>query len=130
MKVQIGEQLHHHHSYKAGIWIITILLAVNQFMIGTMIPKAHSASPLKSLKALFGTQGASAREIIATKINPDGRTTAVVKQPTITEIPAEPKGMDPVEAAKVVMLATGAPFYAPEGISFDDPVGALAAWGV
>ena len=28
-----------------------------------------------------------------------------------------------------VMLATGTPFYAPEGVSFDDPVGALQLWG-
>ncbi|MBI2552765.1 hypothetical protein HYW17_05705 [Candidatus Uhrbacteria bacterium] len=129
MKLQIGEQLSHELSYKLGIWLVTILVAVNQFMIGAMVPKAQgSSNTLKSIKALFTTQGASAREIIATKINPDGRTTAVVKQPTITEVPAEPKGLDAVEAAKIVMIATGTPFYAPPGISFDDPVGALAAW--
>ncbi|MBI4135490.1 hypothetical protein HY477_02035 [Candidatus Uhrbacteria bacterium] len=128
MKLQFGEQLGHEHSYKLGIWLVAILLAANQFLIGAMVPKAQGQSPLRSLKALLGVQSASAREIIATKINPDGRTTSVVKQPTITEVPAEPKGLDAVEAAKVVMLATGTPFYAPPGISFDDPVSALAAW--
>ncbi|MDO8505374.1 MAG: hypothetical protein Q7S48_02260 [bacterium] len=128
MKLQLGEKLSDQQTHNVGVWVITILLAVNQFMIGGMVPKAHSASPLRSLKALFSAQGASAREIIATKLNPDGRTTSVVAQPTITEVPAEPKGMDPIEAAKVVMLATGTPFYAPTGISFDDPVGSLAAW--
>lgn len=108
-------------------WTITVILATNQFLIGTFIPKQASARS-GGLKALLGIRGASAKEIIATKINPDGRTTSVIKQPTITEVPAEPKGVDPVEAAKVVMIATGAPFYAPPGISFDDPVGALAAW--
>lgn len=110
------------------VWAITILLATNQFMIGSMVPKTAKASPLSGLRTLFSSQGTAAREIIATKINPDGHTTSVVKQPTITEVSAEPKGGDPVEAAKVVMIATGTPFYAPSGISFDDPVGALAAW--
>lgn len=128
MKLQLGERLSDEQTHNLGVWVITILLAVNQFMIGSMVPRAHSASPFKSLKALFTAQGASAREIIATKLNPDGRTTSVVKQPTITEVPAEPEGIEPIEAAKVVMIATGTPFYAPEGISFDDPVGALAAW--
>lgn len=129
MKFKLGEALSDEHPYKWGVWLIAVLLGVNQFMIGSMIPKAaHSASPLRSLKALFGVQGAAAREILATKLNPDGRTTTVAKYTTITEVPAEPKGMDPIEAAKVVMIPTGTPFYAPQGISFDDPVGALAAW--
>lgn len=110
------------------VWAITILLAVNQFMIGSLVPKAHSRSLVKSLRSVFSVQGASAREILDTKLNPDGRTTTIAKWPTITEVPAEPKGGDPVEAAKVVMIPIGTPFYAPEGISFDDPVNALAAW--
>lgn len=128
MHFRIGEKLSEKHSYQAGIWIITILLATNQFMIGSMVPRAHGVSPFKGLKELFSAQGASAREVLDTKLNPDGRTTTIAKWPTISEVPAEPKGMDPVEAAKVVMIPTGTPFYAPEGISFDDPVGALAAW--
>lgn len=128
MKFNFGEKLSEEHSYKGIVWVVAILLAVNQFLIGSLVPKTARAHPLRSLKTLFSAQDASAREIIATKINPDRRTTSVIKQPTITEVPAEPKGMDAVEAAKVVMIATGTPFYAPEGISFDDPVGALAAW--
>jgi len=128
MRFRFGEHIAEGQSYKVGVWLITILLAANQFLIGAMVPKAQGQSALRSLKTLIGGQSAQAREIIATKINPDGRTTSVVKQPTITEVPAEPKGMDAVEAAKVVMIATGTPFYAPPGISFDDPVGALAAW--
>lgn len=116
-------------AWKRGmVWVITILLAVNQFMIGALVPKAQGRSLVKSLRSVFSAQGASAREIIATKLNPDNRTTTVGKWPTITEVPSEPKGVDAVEAAKVVMIATGTPFYAPSGISFDDPVGALAAW--
>ena len=128
MRLKLGVQLAHHQSYRFGIWVITIFLAVNQVMIGSLVPKAQGRGALSSLQSLFGIQSAAAREIIATKINPDGRTTSVVKQPTITEVPAESKGMDTIEAAKVVMIATGTPFYAPDGISFDDPVGALAVW--
>ncbi len=78
---------------------------------------------------LIAPQAKAAKEIIATKLNPDGRTTTIGKWPTITEVPAEPKGVDAVAAAKVVMLPTGTPFYAPEGISFDDAIGALSKWG-
>ena len=129
MRLQLGEQLSDEQTHNLGVWLITILLAANQFFIGSMVPKAHgSSNPLKSLKALFSTQGASAREVLDTKLNSDGKTTTIAKWPTITEVRAEPKGMDPIEAAKVVMLPTGTPFYAPPGISFDDPIGALEAW--
>ena len=111
------------------VWAITILLAVNQFMIGSMVPKASGAKRASGLRALFGAQGAQAREIIAPQLNPDGRTTSLVKQPTISEIPAEPKGLDPVEAAKAVMIPTGVPAYAPPGVSFDDPISAQQIWG-
>ncbi len=114
---------------KGLVWAITILLAVNQFMIGAMVPSASGAK-LGGLSALFGVHGAAAKEIIAPKLNPDGQTTSLIKQPTITEVPAEPKGMDPIEAAKAVMLATGKPFYAPDDISFDDPINAQNKWGV
>lgn len=128
MKLQFGEQLGDEQSHNVGVWVITVLLAVNQFLIGSMAPKAHGASPFQSLKALFSTQSAGAREILSTKLNPDGKTTTIAKWPTITEVPAEPKGMIALEAAKIVMIPTGTPFYAPPGISFDDPVAALAAW--
>ena len=74
-------------------------------------------------------KSASARTIIATKVNPDGRTTTLAEWPTISEVPANPNTGDAVADAKTVMVPAGVPFYAPEGISFDDPVGALAAWG-
>ncbi|OGL66087.1 hypothetical protein A3B21_01395 [Candidatus Uhrbacteria bacterium RIFCSPLOWO2_01_FULL_47_24] len=128
MKFRVSQELPEHLGYKSAVWVITALLAVNQFMIGSMVPKAHGSGGLKSLKSLFGAQGASAREILDTKLNSDGKTTTIAKWPTISEVPAEPKGMDLVEAAKVVMIPTGTPLYAPQGISFDDPVSALAAW--
>ena len=128
MRVHVNQTLSEETSYKAGVWVIAVLLAVNQFMIGSFIPKAHGASPFAGLASLFSARHASARELLDTKLNPDGKTTTIAKWPTITEVPAEPKGMDPVEAAKMVMIPTGTPFYAPQGISFDDPVGALAAW--
>ncbi len=119
----------HQESFSRGIiWAITALLAANQFFIGGFLPQKKGPSLWGRVQAMVGVQGAAAKQIMATKMNADGRTTTISAQPTITEVPAEPKGKDPVEAAKVVMLATGTPFYAPEGISFDDAEGALAAW--
>jgi len=49
--------------------------------------------------------------------------------PTITDVAAEPKGRDIAQDAMHVMVGTGSPFYAPSGVSFDNPVGAEKAWG-
>lgn len=114
--------------HRAALWGLVTVLTVNQFLIGSFIPKAQSSSLGQFFGSLFGVQGAAAKEILATKLNPDGKTTTVAKWPTITEVPAEPKGMNALEAAQVVMIARGAPFYAPPGISFDDAKGALEAW--
>ncbi len=110
-------------------WAVIVLLAANQFLIGAMMPKSASAAPALNLKALFGAKAASAAVIIAPKINPDGKTTSLVEQPTISEVPANPKTKDAVADAKVVMLGTGSPFYAPDGISFSEAVKAEEQWG-
>ncbi len=115
---------------RTAVWIIIALLATNQFFIGAMIPKSVSAVRGSVLKTLFGVKSASAMIIIAPKINPDGKTTSLVEQPTISEMPANPKTKDPVADAKVVMLGTGSPFYAPNGISFSEAVQAEEQWGV
>lgn len=117
------------------IGIIIIGLLANYFVIHDVArAMGYKLTPLgvgavtTFIGELVSPQAKLAKEIISTKLNPDGRTTTVGKWPTITEVPAEPKGMDPVEAAKVVMLPKGTPFYAPEGISFDDAIGALNNW--
>ena len=113
---------------------VIVALAANQLLISQVatafgfVPAWRGQSVGRLLGSLVGVQSASARSVVATKLNPDGRTTTIGTWPTITEVPAEPKGMDPAEAARVVMVPTGKPFYAPEGISFDDPVAALAGW--
>lgn len=110
-------------------WAVIILLATNQFLIGAMMPVSASATRGPALKSLFGVQSASAAVIIAPKINPDGKTTSLVEQPTISDVPANPKTKDAVADAKVVMLGTGSPFYAPSGISFSDAIKAEELWG-
>ncbi len=111
--------------------VLIAALAVNHILIGqaatTMGILKRSGNGV--IASLFGTKSASARTIIATKTNPDGRTTTLAEWPTISEVPANPNTGDDVADAKTVMVPTGVPFYAPEGISFDDPVAALAAWG-
>lgn len=112
---------------------IVIALAANQLLI-SQVAVAFGLVPAggqgvgRFIGTLVGIQSASARSIVSTKMNPDGRTTTLATWPTITEVPAEPIGMETVEAARVVMVPAGTPFYAPEGISFDDPVAALAGW--
>ena len=61
--------------------------------------------------------------------NDDGNTTHLQLMPTITEVMGEPGSGDVVADAMAVMMATGTPFYAPDGITFDDPVGSLQIWG-
>lgn len=110
-------------------WIIIVLLAANQSMIMAMSPKPASASPLAAVKSMLGIKTASAATIIAPKLNADGKTTSLVEQPTISEVPANPRSGDAVANARAVMLGTGSPFYAPGGASFSDPVKAEELWG-
>lgn len=113
------------------IWAITLLLATNQLMLITVTPKGANAATetTKALSALFGVKTASAEVIIAPQLNADGKTTSLVEQPTISAVPANPKSGDDLADAKVVMLSAGKPAYAPDDISFDDPVNAQNKWG-
>ena len=92
------------------------LFAFNQFMIFN-VSKA------------MGMDSSGTMMIFAPKVNPDGKTTTLVEWPTITPVPANPHSGNALADAKVVMLATGKPFYAPEDISFDDPLNAQKKWG-
>ncbi len=106
---------------------LTGLFLINQLLISQIA--AISGLPTGNVAKLFGIKTASAAVIIAPKLNPDGRTTSLVEQPTISEVPANPKTGDALADAKVVILATGKPFYAPDDIAFDDPINAQKKWG-
>ncbi len=106
---------------------LTGLFLINQLLI-TQIA-ATSGLPTGSVARLFGVKTASAAVIIAPILNPDGKTTSLVEQPTISEVPANPNTGDALADAKVVVLATGKPFYAPDDIAFDDPINAQKKWG-
>ncbi len=106
--------------------LITVFL-INQFMISQAA--ATVGLPTGAVAQLFGIKTVAAKTIIAPKVNPDGRTTSLVEQPTITEVSANPNSGDALADAKVVMIATGKPFYAPDDISFDDPINAQKKWG-
>ncbi len=122
---------------KIVIFILAGMFLLNQSLIGqasaSMGISSGSAGLLPSstrfIGELFGVKTASANVIIAPKLNPDGRTTSLVEQPTITEVPGNPNTGNALADAKVVVLATGKPFYAPEDISFDDPINAQKKWG-
>jgi hypothetical protein len=86
-------------------------------------------SLMQSVGGVFSVQQASAMEIMMPMLNEDGMTTHLQMMPTITEVSGEQKSTDIVQSAMDVMIASGAPFYAPEGIDFDDAVGALNGWG-
>ncbi len=110
-------------------WVITIILTANQLMIASISPKAAAVSKQSILSSLFGAKSAAAAVIIMPKLNPDGKTTSLSEQPTISEVSANPKSGDDLADAKAVMLGTGSPSYAPDGISFSDPVDAQNKWG-
>lgn len=109
--------------------ILIVLFLSNQLMI-TRISMAMGMTSSRGLVSLLGKKDSASKTIIAPKINPDGKTTSLVEWPTITEVMANPRSGNALADAKVVMIATGKPFYAPEDIAFDDPVNAQKKWGV
>lgn len=113
---------------KVAIFALAALFLINQLLIG-QVTGILGIAPKTSFASFLGIKTASAYSIIAPKLNPDGKTTSLVEQPTITEVLANPNTGDALADAKVVMLATGKPFYAPEDISFDDPINAQNKWG-
>ncbi len=112
---------------KLALISLIVAFSVNQFLITQTAAQMGLATG--GLAQLLGIQSANAKKIIAPKINSDGTTTSLVEQPTITEVLANPRTGDALADAKVVMIATGKPFYAPSDISFDDPINAQKKWG-
>lgn len=107
--------------------ILIVLFLVNQFYINA----AASALGLQTgnIVQLLGIHPAAVKIIIAPLLNSDGKTTSLVEQPTITELPGNPNSGDPVADARLVMIPKGKPFYAPDDISFDNPINAQDKWG-
>ncbi|MBI4437430.1 hypothetical protein HY631_00570 [Candidatus Uhrbacteria bacterium] len=113
--------------HKALLSILIAVFVVNQIAIASVTQAMGATRGV--LQALWGAQTANAMELMMPILNDDGLTTHLQMMPTITEVLAEPNTGDIVQDAMTVMIATGAPFYAPADISFDDPIGALSAWG-
>ncbi len=111
---------------KILVTILMSLFLVNQLMI-VQVYAMMGMGP--SMASMLGIRGSSAKFIIAPKVNPDGKTTTLAEWPTITDVMANPHSGNALTDAKVVMTATGKPFYAPEDISFDDPINAQNKWG-
>lgn len=112
-------------------WFSSILIGVlvlNQGLIMAVSSDLGIKSGMENMMDMFTIQEASAMEIMMPLLNEDGVTTHLAMMPTITEVPGDKNSSDIVADAMKVMLATGTPFYAPEGISFDDPIGALSRW--
>lgn len=114
---------------KVLVFALAALFLVNQLFIGQAASSMGIVSGGNFVTRLFSVKTASALTIIAPKINPDGKTTSLVEQPTISEVPGNPNTGDALADAKVVMTPTGKPFYAPDDISFDDPINAQNKWG-
>ncbi len=109
---------------------MTLLIAVftlNQFLIQGVTKTMGMTHG--TMLSLFAVKQANAMEIMMPVPDAGGMVTHLQMMPTITEVVAEPNTGDTVADAKAVMIASGMPFYAPDGISFDDPIGALDAWG-
>jgi len=108
--------------------VLAVILVVNQLMIGTVSAKVGKGSGMRMITFLSGAKIASAM-IMMPIPDENGRLTTIKEMPTITEVAGEPNSGDVVADAMAVMIATGTPFYAPEGINFDEAVDALSAWG-
>jgi len=108
----------------AGLFLVNQLLMVQVAAIFGM------SSQKGFVAKLLGIQTKTSYTIIAPKVNPDGKTTSLVEWPTITEVLANPNSGNALSDAKVVMIATGKPFYASGDVSFDDPINAQKKWGV
>ncbi len=111
-------------------WLLSILIAVfvvNQVALSSVSKAMGATSGL--MAGLLGVSTAQEMEIMMPILNADGKTTHLQMMPTLTPVSGEPGSGDAIADAKVVMMATGKPFYAPGEITFDDPVGALQAWG-
>lgn len=114
---------------KVFVYGLVILFLSNQFLISNISASMGIVPRGTFVAHLFGSRATAAKTIIAPKINPDGKTTSLVEQPTITELPANPNTGDALADAKVILTPIGKPFYAPEDISFDDPINAQKKWG-
>ena len=107
--------------------ILIAVFVVNQIAIASVSRAMGITHGL--LGGILQTKTANAMEMMMPVPTSDGKTTKLQMMPTITEVLGETGSDDIVAEAKRVMIANGAPFYAPEGIRFDDPIGALGAWG-
>ena len=109
-------------------WVLIVFFVMNQIFISRVA--AQIGFPANSIAKLFGAKNSAVALIIGPVLNSDGKTTTLSEQPTITEVSANPNTGDALADAKVVMIATGKPFYAPDDIAFDDPINAQKKWGV
>lgn len=113
---------------KILIFILAVIFLINQGFLTKVAANMGLVHKKSIIPALFSIRTKTTQTIIAPKLNPDGKTTSLVEQPTITEVPANPNTGDALADAKVVMIPIGKPFYAPEDISFDDPINAQKKW--
>lgn len=111
------------------IYALAGLLFTNQFLMAQISAGMGMKTNIGFVGTLLGIQTKSSYTIIAPKVNPDGKTTMLYEWPTISEVPANPNSGNALQDAKIVMGATGKPFYAPDDIAFDDPVNAQKKWG-
>lgn len=111
------------------IYLLAGNFLVNQLFMSQVAAGLGMTANKGLVAQLLGIQTKSSYTIIAPKVNPDGRTTSLSEWPTITEVPANPNTGNALADAKVVMIPTGKPFYAPDDISFDNPINAQKRWG-
>jgi len=114
---------------KILVFALAALFLINQLLMAQVSAAMGMTHQKGFVATLLGIQTKSTYIIIAPKINPDGKTTSLAQWPTITEVMANPSSGNALADAKVVMIATGKPFYAPDDISFDDPINAQNKWG-
>lgn len=108
---------------------LTIMLIAFAFIVVINNFALMAFSPGLGVTGLaFGGPGGG-DYIITSVLNEDGRTAKLAAVPTISQIPKPPSTGDSTADGIASQIPKGTPFYAPEGISFDDPIPALKLWG-
>ena len=109
---------------------LTIMLIAFAFIVVINNFALMSFSPGLGVTGFAFAGSGGGDYIISSLVNQDGRTAHLEALPTISQLPKSPSTGDSTQDGIAFQIPHGTPFYAPEGISFDDPLNALKLWGL
>ncbi len=130
---EISEHEHKEHPKKESkedkkFFRLSVMLIAFAFIVVINNFALMAFSPGLSITGFAFAGGAGGSTIIGPVINEDGRTVHLIEWPTISSSASFAPTGDPTADAIAAVVPKGVPFYAPEGISFDDPLTAQKLW--